>query len=197
MSEQPPYRCGDSGGRTTTGQPCRFRVATQGARCSRHDPRWAGPDPEPSNPHDRIGKPRDWSKAVLAAYIRLTGSTIAEAAKGAGISDRTLTDWEGCSWWADACHEATQDRWLQHLLSRAKRTLFREVDTDGRTALQVIERLEPRLAPPKVRGEFTNLDVDPEDLTEEELVRIASGESPLKVLSETRSAREPGDGDGE
>jgi len=191
------HRCGDSGGRTTQGKPCRFRVKEAGARCSKHDPRWAGPDPEPAEdgPQDEVKRPTGawWDKAVHAAYVRLTGATIAESASEAGIGERTLKRWESCSWWADACHEATQDRWLQHLLSRAKRTVFRDVDKDPRTALQILERLEPRLAPPKVRSENTNFDVDPEDLTDEELRRIASGESLVRVLSQTRSARAEGD----
>lgn len=197
MSAKQLHRCGDSGGRTANGKPCRFKVAEKGARCSRHNPEWAGPDPAPVDPRDKIGRPRDWDKAVLAAYFRLIGSTIAEAAKQAGTSETSLGVWESCSWWPAACRQATEDKWLSHLLSRSMRTIFRDVSEDSRLALQVTERLLPKLAPPKVRSENTNLDIDPEDLTEEELVRIGSGESPLKVLSETRAARVESDGDDE
>ena len=197
MTAGTAHRCGDSGGTTSNGKPCRFRVAKEGARCSRHDPWWAGPDPKVANPHDAIGRPHDWDKAVLAAYFRLTGSTIAETARHAGVGERSITAWESCSWWPKACAQATEDKWLSHLLSRSLRTIFRDVKEDSKLALQVAERLMPKLAPPKVRQEVTNLDIDPEDLTEEELVRIASGESPVKVLSQTRAAKVEDDGDGE
>lgn len=188
MSEK-PHRCGDSGGRTKTGQPCRFRVAEKGSRCSRHDPRWAGPDPEETGPDDEVRKPKGarWDKAVSAAYLRLTDSTIAKSADGAGLGERTLKRWEGCSWWVEALREA-EERWLNHTVARAMRTVHRAAGDDVPTAMKIVERRLDRLAPPKIRAETANLDVDMAQLDEDELQELVNG-TPLMTIIARRAAR--------
>lgn len=91
---------------------------------------------------------RDVDKIVSAAYLRMLGSTQAQAAKAVGRSPRTLRRWESASSWAAAREEARR-RWLAGLTDAARRTLLDSVrqGEDGRLALAVLERLEPELAP--------------------------------------------------
>lgn len=179
-------RCGDSGGRTRQGQPCRFRVANVGLRCSAHPREWDADAPPPAT-GDEVGKPAGdwWDKAVSAAYLRLCGSTSAEAAAGAGIGERTMVRWEGCSWWQDAIREAER-RWLNHTRSRAMRTLHRGVDEDLATARWFAERTIADLAPPKQRTESTQFPVDLTKCSEEELELLSQGMNIVEVFQKTR-----------
>lgn len=94
--------------------------------------------------------PRDRDQALSCAYLRHLGASQEEASKATGISARTLSRWESCSWWRDVQREAA-DRWLAGLAARARRGLERAVEEDGRLALSVLERLDVALAPPKPR----------------------------------------------
>ena len=101
--------------------------------------------------------PRDWDKAVSVAYLRLVGETQEQAAAGAGVGERTLRDWEKCSWWKDALEEASA-RWLNNLTAHARGGLLAAVKADGPLALKVIERTDPRLAPNASKLELSGPD---------------------------------------
>ena len=101
-----------------------------------------------------VGKPRDWDKAISAAYLRLTGISQEKAAKAAGIGERTLQRWEVSAWWPDACLEASS-KWLRGLVEVSQRTLFKAIDGgDANLAFKVTERRIPELAPPKIAHEL-------------------------------------------
>ena len=104
-----------------------------------------------SERNDPIASPRDREKAISCAYLRHLGHTQAAAASATGIDPRTLGRWEACSWWPDVQREAAE-RWLAGLASRARRSLETAVETDGRLALSVLERLDIALAPPKLQA---------------------------------------------
>lgn len=94
---------------------------------------------------DPIGRPQDWDKAVSAAYFRALGASQKVAARAAGCGERTLRDWEACSWWPDAHAEAVV-RWRSDLTAEARRSLLRAIKRDGKLALDVLERLDRTLA---------------------------------------------------
>ena len=54
---------------------------------------------------DPVSRPQDWDKVLLAAHLWLTLTTQKEAAKGAGIGERSLQRWITCRWWKQACSE--------------------------------------------------------------------------------------------
>lgn len=98
---------------------------------------------------DTVTRPQNWDKAVSAAYLRLTSYSQKDAAKGAGVGERTLIRWEKSDWWPRALEEAA-NRWLQHLTAVSRRTLFAAIKAgDADKALKILERVDPRLAPPK------------------------------------------------
>jgi hypothetical protein len=108
-----------------------------------------------AEPRDPVGKPQNWDIVVSVAYLRLTGATQAVAAEGAGCSERSVVEWEKCSWWADAEREA-QGRWLRGIDSRARVALeraFSDPEQSANTARWWADRRVPELAPPKVRQE--------------------------------------------
>lgn len=103
---------------------------------------------------DPVGKPRDWDKAVSASYLRMIGYSQVDAAAGAGVGERTLIRWEQCSWFEDARKEA-RDRWLNDLTAQSRATLFTAIeDGDAKRALEILERVDPTLAPPAHRHDF-------------------------------------------
>lgn len=110
-----------------------------------------------------IKKPANWDKAVAAAYLRQIGLSQIDSARGAGVGRRTIQRWEESEFWADACQEAS-DRWLSHVTSKCRRSIFRGVDDDPHLALKIYERLDARLAPPKRVNEHTGLDGGPIDI---------------------------------
>lgn len=94
---------------------------------------------------DPIGRPLDWDKAVSAAYFRALGASQKVAARAAGCGERSIRDWESCSWWPDAVREA-HERWRTNLGAEARRSLLRAVQRDGDLALKALERLDPRMS---------------------------------------------------
>ncbi|MEX2530699.1 MAG: hypothetical protein WD960_07995 [Gemmatimonadota bacterium] len=128
---------------------------------------------------DPVEAPRDREKAVAAAFLRILGASQADAAGAAGVGERTLRGWEGCSWWPDVLADASR-RWLDGLAAKARKGLEDAVQVDGRLALSVLERMEPALAPPKLRAQIETLDM--KELSDEQLARIAAGEDPAHVL---------------
>lgn len=117
-----------------------------------------------ADPTATVQRPMDWDKAVAAAYLRLIGHTQLEAAKGAGVGERTVARWENSSFWPEACEEAA-DRWLSHLVEHSRRSLLDGVKKDPELSLKVLERTDPRLAPPKLKAELTGKDGGPVEFT--------------------------------
>ena len=98
---------------------------------------------------DAVGKPRNWDKAVSVAYLRLIGQSQADAAKAAGLGERTLRRYELSEWWPDACAEAVE-RWMQQLAIDCRSTILAAVkDGDVQTSVKMLERIDGRLAPPR------------------------------------------------
>lgn len=84
---------------------------------------------------------------MSVAYLRMIGHTQEEAARGAGVGERTIRDWEACSWWPEVQAKARR-RWLNDLLDASRATLLKSVRKGGFTeALTVLEKLDPEFAP--------------------------------------------------
>ena len=100
---------------------------------------------KPAEPSDAVAKPHAWSKAVAAASLRALGATQEEAAKGAGVSVRTIRLWESCSWWARATAEAIDENCalIKAFAMRALLEAVRKGD-DVRAATWALERLDPK-----------------------------------------------------
>jgi len=122
---------------------------------------------------DIVKKPQNWDKAVSVAYLRLLGLSQKNAAKGAGIGERTLARWELSEWWPDACAEAV-DRWMQQLEIECRSTIMAAVKSgDVATAVKMLERIDKRLAPPRQQlgvQHSGDLRRSVRDLSDEELV---------------------------
>lgn len=100
----------------------------------------------PSAPTGVPAEPQDWDKAVSAAYFRALGASQEAAAKAAGVSERTLWAYEKASWWPRA-HQEAVGRWHVKLTAASRKALLRAIrGGDGKTALDVLERVDPRLA---------------------------------------------------
>ena len=100
-------------------------------------------------------RPRNWDNRVSAAYFRMCGFTQKDAAKAAGISERTIRTYESHESWGDAKDEA-RNRWFVSLDVRARGALYRDLDESGKgdLGLKVLERMDDRLAPPKIAHEL-------------------------------------------
>jgi len=126
---------------------------------------------------DVVTKPHDWDKAVSVAYLRLLGLSQKKAAKGAGIGERTLARYELSEWWPEACREAV-DRWMQQLEIEARSTVMQAVkEGDVATAWKVLERIDRRLAPPRLSHGIEHsgrIDTSVRDLSDEELINRAT-----------------------
>ena len=108
---------------------------------------------KPAGPKDPVRRPHNWEKAISVAYLRLLGATQEVSAKQAGVGERTLRTWEGCSWWADAIAEARQ-RWLRGGDAAAMRGLSKALASEteyAATARWWAERRMPELKPPKLQ----------------------------------------------
>ena len=95
-------------------------------------------------------RPRYWEKRVLVAYLRMLGATQREAGQAVSRHERRIREWEADDTWPLAREEA-RTRWLRELTDAARATLLRTIQdgTQGFLALQVLERLDPSLAPAK------------------------------------------------
>lgn len=94
---------------------------------------------------DLVDEPKDWDKAVSAAYFRALGATQEAAAAAAGVGERTLWRWERCAWWPEAHREAVE-RWRLDLSAASRKSLLDAVAKDGDLALKALERLDPRMS---------------------------------------------------
>lgn len=111
----------------------------------------------------KIGKPRDWEKAVSVAYLRSIDYTQKEAAEAAGVGERTIQHWEKQPWFGEAIMEA-HSRWLAGVATGARRGIlraFKDPEEYARTARWAAERVFPELAPPKQRVGVTGKDDGP------------------------------------
>lgn len=114
----------------------------------------------------REHRPRNWDKAVNLAYLRMVGyprMTQETAAKRAGVSVRTLRDWENAPFWAAAKAEA-RDRWFNDGDAAAMQGILDGM-TDPNESAQMsrwwAERHIPELAPPKQKSEITGANGGP------------------------------------
>lgn len=122
---------------------------------------------------------------MSAAYLRIIGHTVEEAAKGAGVGERTLARWTVSPWWPDAEREA-ENRWLSGLVAHSRKAVIDAVKAgDADIGLKILERRVETLRPPTQRTENTNYELDPDDLTTDELreaiARINAGEDARHV----------------
>ena len=135
-------RCGDYGGVNLQGDPCR-RVVKHEGRCPQH----ANGDRAPAAPDAVVSEPRDWDKAVSAAYLWMVLPTVKAAAEGAGVGERTLQRWILSEWWDRAVTEA-RSRWLNHTVAAARRSLTRLVEDGNPTiTMEVLRQFDPDFAP--------------------------------------------------
>lgn len=109
--------------------------------------------------------------------MRLTGLSGRAAARRAGVGARTLVRWEQSDFWHDACEEASR-RWLNHLTDGARETLAKAIQAgDATSARWLLERVDERLAPPKLQAELTGRGGGPievREVSDEELLEQAA-----------------------
>ncbi len=126
---------------------------------------------------DVVAKPRTWDKALSAAYLRLLGLSQEKAAKGAGIGERTLIRYEMSGWWPSACAEAV-DRWMHQLEIECRTTIMAAVKGgDVQTAVKMLERIDKRLAPPRLTHGIEHsgeIATTAREMSDEELLERAS-----------------------
>ena len=94
-------------------------------------------------------------KMVSAAYLRLFDNSQKDTADAVGVSERTIWAWENeRADWPDIVQEA-RARWLRGLAGIARKTLKKALADaqNGKLALDVIERLDPKLLPARMRHE--------------------------------------------
>lgn len=180
--------CGDAGGVTLDGSPCSFRVQEEGGRCGWHS-------------EEGLEKRQEQKTRILEA-LKSGDKTMTDAAREAGVSRVVVWRWRQADEEFDrALDEAVPDEAMQ-LRMVEESTFHRIMKGEVSGALQmfwmvnVARRVDPGRWMHVQHILQSNLDVDPSDLSEEELLRISSGEDPLTVLSETRS-RVARDEDGE
>jgi hypothetical protein len=106
---------------------------------------------------DTEQRPQDWSTVVRAAGYIYLGFTQRQAAKAAGCSERSIRLWKKCSWWRDAVDEFRDNELYKELEQVAVKRLMMAIGREGdtSTALKVLERLVPSMAPPAHRAELS------------------------------------------
>lgn len=100
-------------------------------------------------------RPKHWDKMVSAAYLRILRQTQEQAAEAVGRSARTVREWESSPLWPEAQAEARQ-RWLDEAADRARKAVLDSLDMgNADLGFRLLERVDPALAPPKVRNEHS------------------------------------------
>jgi transcriptional regulator with XRE-family HTH domain len=97
--------------------------------------------------------PANWDKWVSAAYLRMRGLSQEKAAKDAGISERTLWDWEKRhpDQWKRAKGEA-RDRWMNSLVDASRAAVLASVEGgNAELGMRILERVDPELQAPETR----------------------------------------------
>ena len=113
----------------------------------------------------RPRRPSHWDKMVAAAYLRIMGATQKEAAVSVGRSERTIRDWEtDRDTWAEARAEAA-DRWLCDVIDAARNSVLTGAKRDPDMGFRILERVDPRLAPPKQKHEHSGEGGGPVEIT--------------------------------
>ncbi len=139
---------------------------------------------------DTVEAPKDWDKAVASAYLRALGATQAEAARDAGVGERTLARWEGSGWWPKAMQEAV-DRWMSDVVAASRQSVLENIrDGDAEMGLKILERTEPRLLP-RSRSEVTGRAGAPirfADMSDEEVLRRMQSGNRVAALAAKGSA---------
>lgn len=103
---------------------------------------------------DSTKKPQNRAKALSAAYLRSIGLSQKQAAKLAGVGDRTLRTWEHCSWWPAIVAES-HALWLSGIQFKTKKSLARLIDDqEPATVRFAAERLLEGLEPPTQRTDL-------------------------------------------
>lgn len=88
--------------------------------------------------------PANWISGVRAAGARLLGYTQEESAEAAGVTSRTVRNWERSEWWPRACSDAMGGLTVD-LVGKARRTILRSLqEGDARVAMWVLERLDTK-----------------------------------------------------
>jgi len=93
------------------------------------------------------------ASAIRAAVnLRRVGMSFSSAADAAGVTDRTLRRWREQDWWREIEEEASAGETAE-LVRIAVESLRQNMPGDGKLALRVAERLDPRFAPATQRHE--------------------------------------------
>jgi hypothetical protein len=96
-----------------------------------------------------VARPRSWSKALSAAYLRMIGLSQSDAAKSAGVGERTLARWEASPFWQGARAEA-RERWLRAAVDAARARVLSHLQhsvDSVETAKWLLERTDVTLRP--------------------------------------------------
>ena len=98
------------------------------------------------------------TEALMVARLRLLGATQVEAAKAAGVCERSVAGWEAAEWWPEfqeqartSVHDQVEAFALRTVLEAAR-------DGDAGTARWVLERLRPKTWGAAQRVEHTGKD---------------------------------------
>jgi len=101
-----------------------------------------------------VQRPRDWDQAISVAYLRMLGTTQEIAGTSAGVSERTVSTWEGSDWWPHAVAEA-RHRWLRNVdaatMSGVLDWLKDKTAEGAATVRWAAEKRIPEFLPPKQR----------------------------------------------
>jgi len=99
-------------------------------------------------------RPQQWERLVLYAYLRMMGATQKDAGSAVGRAKRTVQVWEEDKALYGQARTEARERWLGELTDAARVTLLKTIrEGHGVLALQVLERLDPALAPAKQASE--------------------------------------------
>ncbi len=126
-------------------------------------------------------KASHWDNRVAVAYLRMMGATQRGAAEGAGVSLRTVQTYEKHPSYPEAREEA-RERWCKNVSDLARTRLINSLkkkgdkddsgegqgDASPELALKIVERIDPELAPPRVRSEISGPGGSPIKVTEVE-----------------------------
>lgn len=168
-------RCGDFGGRSIkTGKPCQRYALGNVARCASHTV-------------DEVGLREERKAKFLEAFPDMP--TITEAAKAIGLSMVQLWRWRKDDADFDAAVTKLTEDAPDVRNQMVEDSMFRRIVEDRATAAETIFWLVNR-----GRGRWkhvshvrqSNVNLDPANLTEEELQAIAAGADPVEVLAKTR-----------
>ena len=133
----------------------------------------------------------NWDKWVSAAYLRMIGHTQKQAAEAVGRSERALREWEADGERWPRAQEEARGRWLNAATDAARGAVLRSLQVgNAELGKWLLERVDPHLAPPKMRLDVQSF--DPTKLSDEQLERIAAGEAVAQVIGDGRDGSRAG-----